>query len=68
MDIITAETLLWHDFDEAISDRHYTTLTTRCREADELAALLNRVLTQLSDMPGVLLQWLDWGRAQLGQA
>lgn len=58
MDIITAETLLWHDFDEAISDRHYTTLTTRCREADELAALLNRVLTQLSDMPGVLLQWL----------
>ncbi|WP_048713099.1 hypothetical protein [Cardiobacterium hominis] len=58
MDIITAETLLWHDFDEAISDRHYTTLTTRCREADELAALLNRVLTQISDMPGVLLQWL----------
>ena len=58
MDIITAETLLWHDFDEAISDRHYTTLTTRCREADELAALLNRVLTQLFDMPGALLQWL----------
>lgn len=58
MDVIAAETLLWHDFDEAISDRHYTTLTTRCREADELAALLNRVLTQLSDMPGVLLQWL----------
>ena len=58
MDIIAAETLLWHDFDEAISDRHYTTLTIRCREADELAALLNRVLTQLSDMPGVLLQWL----------
>lgn len=58
MDVIAAETLLWHDFDEAICDRHYTTLTTRCREADELAALLNRVLTQLSDMPGVLLQWL----------
>lgn len=58
MDIITAEALLWHDFDEAISDRHYTTLITHCREADELAALLNSVLTQLSDMPGVLLQWL----------
>ena len=58
MDIITAETLLWRDFDEAVGDRHYKTLTARCREADELAALLNRVLTQLSDMPGVLLQWL----------
>ena len=58
MDIITAEALLWHDFDEAISDRHYTTLITHCREADELAALLNSFLTQLSDMPGVLLQWL----------
>ena len=58
MDIITAETLLWRDFDEAVSDRHYAPLTTRCREADELAAQLNRVLTQLSDMPGVLLQWL----------
>ena len=58
MDIITAEALLWHDFDEAISDRHYTTLITHCREADELAALLNSILTQLSDMPGVLLQWL----------
>ena len=58
MDIITAETLLWRDFDEAVGDRHYPTLTTRCREADELAAQLNRVLTQLSDMPGALLQWL----------
>ena len=58
MDIITAETLLWRDFDEAVGDRHYRALTARCREADELAALLNRVLTQLSDMPGVLLQWL----------
>lgn len=58
MDIITAETLLWRDFDEAVGDRHYRTLSARCREADELAALLNRVLTQLSDMPGVLLQWL----------
>ena len=58
MDIITAETLLWRDFDEAVGDRHYPTLTTRCREADELAAQLNRVLAQLSDMPGALLQWL----------
>ena len=58
MDIITAETLLWRDFDEAVSDRHYPTLTTRCREAEELAAQLNRVLAQLSDMPGALLQWL----------
>ena len=58
MDIITAETLLWRDFDEAVGDRHYAPLITRCREADELAALLNRVLTQLFDMPGALLQWL----------
>lgn len=58
MDIITAETLLWRDFDEAVGDRHYRTLSARCREADELAAQLNRVLTQLSDMPGALLQWL----------
>ena len=58
MDIITAETLLWRDFDEAVSDRHYAPLITSRRDTGELAAQLNRVLAQLSDMPGALLQWL----------
>ena len=58
MDIITLETLLWRDFDEAVSDRHYAPLITSRRDTGELAAQLNRVLAQLSDMPGALLQWL----------
>ena len=58
MDIITAETLLWRDFDEAVGDRHYAPLITSCREAAELAEGLNRVLDQLRAMPTTVLQWL----------
>lgn len=58
MDVITAETLLWRDFDEAIRNRHYTPLHTQCEEAQELARQLSRFLDQLMVMPSLVLQWL----------